>query len=392
MIRLLADENIVGLEQLPEDEVEVHVVSGRDLSPARLQGFDALWVRSVSRVDEALIAGSTLRFIGTATAGLEHIDQQALAKQGIAFAAAPGANANAVVEYVLAALAELREPWERLEQGGTLGIVGYGAVGRLLAGFAGAMGWNVLVSDPFLARSQSDALGPVDSRVVPSPEFCPLEDILDCCVISLHCSLHRQQPWPSHHLLGAQALSQLNSRQWLINAARGPVVDNRALLEHLSANDPVNCVLDVWEDEPAFAAALLGRPTLRLTTPHIAGYSWDAKWQATCMLYSSLRDAGLVKAGLGCPPGASSALQAVSGEGLEAARALIGQRYRIDQDNARFRTLAQLPDAERSSGFDRLRRDYPQRRELRGSVLQPSHGLLSPTLYILLGALGIDRA
>ncbi len=286
MIRLLADENIVGLSQLPTDEVTVTAVPGRQLSRSQLVGFDALWVRSVTRVDEALLAGSSLRFVGTATAGVEHIDQAALKDRGIAFAAAPGSNANAVVEYVLAAMAQLGDPWERLEQGAVLGVVGYGEVGRRLVAFARAMGWSVKVHDPWYRRAIEHSVSEGEAgRPGSDAGFCSLDELLEATVISLHSSLHKREPWPSYHLLDARALGKLSCGQWLINAARGPVIDNAALLTHLRGTDAVNCVLDVWEGEPVFEAKLLAQPALRLATPHIAGYSWDAKWQATRMLY-----------------------------------------------------------------------------------------------------------
>lgn len=378
MITVLADENMVGLDLLPPDEMDVHTMPGRAISRRDLEGVDVLWVRSVTQVSEALVEGSKLRFVGTATAGLEHIDQEALSARQIGFAAAAGANANSVVEYVLAALAELQDPWERLERGESLGIVGCGSVGRLLLSVAHQMAWNVKVYDPWLAKSDS------------GQDWASFAEILQCSVISLHCSLVRDQPWPSHHLLDANALAALDGSQWLINAARGPVIDNSALLDHLCAKDPVNCVLDVWEGEPAFNAALLALPALKFATAHIAGYSWDAKWQATRMLYCSLLDAQLLRTPL--PEGLSSpkALAAVSGTGSDLARQLISQRYIVKEDDQLFRKLSSLGVKERAAGFDALRRTYGQRRELRGSELIQPRFLASQELPRICRALGIS--
>jgi erythronate-4-phosphate dehydrogenase len=200
-MRLVCDENIVGLEALA-DRCELVTAAGRAIGAQLLRDADALWVRSVTRVDATLLAGSSLRFVGTATAGVEHIDRAALAQRHIPFAAAPGANANAVVEYVLAALAELAEPWRRLDQGGSLGIVGYGHVGRLLARVATGLGWRVRVSDPWV-EAGGEAV----------PGTAALADILDCDVISLHCSLHDRAPWPSRHLIDGPALARLRGEQ-----------------------------------------------------------------------------------------------------------------------------------------------------------------------------------
>ncbi|EED32825.1 erythronate-4-phosphate dehydrogenase [gamma proteobacterium NOR5-3] len=380
MIRLLADENMVGLELLPPGELAIRTLPGRTISCGDLKDVDVLWVRSVTEVSEALVDGSQLRFVGTATAGLEHIDQQALSSRGIDFAAAPGANANSVVEYVLAALVELGQPWERLEGGESLGVVGCGAVGSLLASVARALGWDVKVYDPWLAENSD----------VGDPRWATFSEILQCSVISLHCSLRRDQPWPSYHLFDAQALAMLNSSQWLVNAARGPVIDNHALLAYLSGGDPANCVLDVWEGEPAFNAALLDLSPVKIATAHIAGYSWDAKWQATRMLYERLLDTGLVKTPVPENLSASSALEPVAGVAGDFARQLLSQRYQIREDDRLFRSLGSRSAKEQAAGFDALRRGYRQRRELRGSRLTLPGHLLSKDATRICRALGVE--
>ena len=360
MMRLLCDENIVGIEALA-DFYQLRRAAGRGLVAADLDGAEALWVRSVTPVDRALVAGSRLRFVGTATAGTEHVDSAALRELGIAFAAAPGANANAVVEYVLAALAELQAPWEALEGGARLGIVGYGAVGRRLARAADALGWRVGVHDPWVAaRGGAAAAG---------ARFMALPELLRSTVISLHCSLHARAPWPSRHLIGAGQLAALHGEQWLINASRGAVVDNAALLARLRAADPPQVVLDVWEGEPDVDPQLLLCPSLRLATPHVAGYSWDSKWQATRMLLRAMGEAGLPVPETFPPTPPAPALQPVAaGSAPEIARALLRQRYCIAGDDRALRALGRVSGAaQRRAGFDRLRRDYPQRRELRGS-------------------------
>ncbi|WP_439106796.1 4-phosphoerythronate dehydrogenase [Congregibacter sp.] len=377
MIRILADENMVGLDLLPSDELEIQTLPGRNISPGDLEGVDVLWVRSVTQVTRSLVQNSQLRFVGTATAGLEHIDEEALQEQGIAFAAAPGANANSVVEYVLAALAELRTPWECLERGETLGVVGYGAVGSLLATVAKTLGWSVKVCDPWLESRQAGG------------DWVSLAEVLKCRVISLHCSLHANKPWPSYHLIDASALAGLDGSQWLINAARGAVIDDAALLEHLQRENPVNCVLDVWEGEPHCDLALLSAPSLKIATAHIAGYSWDAKWQATCRLYQRLIDAGLVSTAISTDSAGASTLKPVEGRGVDFVRDLVRQRYAIWDDDALFRGLAKLAEEEQASGFDSLRKHYRVRRELRGSQLTLPPNESAKDVHALAQALGV---
>lgn len=380
MIRVLADQNMVGLDLLPGDELDILTRPGRSISSADLEGADVLWVRSVTPVTQGLIQDSSLRFVGTATAGVEHVDQGALEAQGIGFSAAPGANANSVVEYVIAALAELAEPWERLEKGDALGVVGYGSVGRLLVQVARDLGWCVKVHDPWCAADDV------------SQEWASLDEILACRVISLHCALHRQAPWPSYHMIDAQALARLNDSQWLLNAARGEVIDNAALLEHLKGSNPVNCILDVWEGEPDCVWDILAMPTLKLATAHIAGYSWDAKWKATQMLYHYLLMMQVVEAPIQAEAGAGTKLEPLTGANDSFVQELIKQRYSIRKDDALFRDLAKLPVAGRAAGFDALRRGYRKREELRGSQLPQSQEQEGGDAQRIARALGVALA
>ncbi|MEM1191655.1 MAG: 4-phosphoerythronate dehydrogenase [Pseudomonadota bacterium] len=351
-MRLLADENMVGLEALPP-EIEVVQAPGREIDAAAVRDFDALWVRSVTPVNAALVDGSRLRFVGSATAGLEHVDVAALKARGVAFAAAPGSNAMAVVEYVISALLAMAQPWERLCAGGTLGIVGYGHIGRRLAAFARAMGWELRLCDPWVAAESSAA-----------ENFESLESVLGCDVVSLHSSLHSRQPWPSRHLLGAAELAWMSWDQWLVNACRGAVVDNEALLACVESGASPQLILDVWEGEPEIDWRLLQSPAVHIASPHIAGYSWDAKWEAVRLLLAATRAAGLVDS-------AAVSLKAPEVEGLPPAwpekaspAALMHSVYDPRRDDQRLRELLEVPGEARPAGFDRLRRKYPLRREV----------------------------
>jgi erythronate-4-phosphate dehydrogenase len=381
-MRLLCDENIVGLEAV-RAACDVRTAPGRHIEREMLSDIDALWVRSVTRVDRGLLAGTPVRFVGTATAGYEHIDLDYLADAGVAFAAAPGANANAVAEYVLAALAELGAPWQRLDAGARLAIVGAGHVGQRLARVAVDLGWECLFCDPWVAEGS-------DRAPVAGARWASFDEVLQCEVLSLHCSLHAQQPWPSRHLLEAAALSRLGAGQWLINAARGAVVDNAALLARLQQPAPPEVVLDVWEAEPHFDPRLLAQPALRIGTPHIAGYSVDAKWAATRMLAAATP--GLETLAIEMPPAPALALPA-DRERLPLARALLRGSVSLRRDDTALRAVARLGDTERGSGFDRLRRDYPPRRELRGRILEAGSDCIAGQAEVaVMRALGLVDA
>lgn len=394
VIRLLADQNIVGLDCLPAEDVEVTAVPGRTINAKDLRGIDALWVRSVTPVNAKLLGESGVSFVGTATAGVEHIDLPYLHERGIAFSSAPGANANAVVEYVLTALVTLGTPWEALEGGASLGIVGYGAVGRRLAAVAQAMGWRVRVSDPPL-EAYSRAVRSIDSlneRSLGDGDlslFAPLEEVLRCSVVSLHCALVSDSSWPTYHLLGDREFEHLDASQWLINASRGEVIDTAALRAHLRRPRPVNCVLDVWESEPDIAMDLLASPSLHLGTPHIAGYSWDAKWHGTRMLWESMQAEGLVQRILQSGKEETPKPLVLSGTAMSELATIFAQRYQIRKDDQALRAIASLTTAKRACAFDALRREYPMRRELRGSSVQLRQGKLTEDAERICAALGL---
>ncbi|TXS95634.1 4-phosphoerythronate dehydrogenase [Parahaliea maris] len=352
-LKIVADANMRGVEAVFSQYGSVELVEGRNLRRGQLEGADVLLVRSVTSVDSSLLQGTGVQFVGTATSGLEHVDQHYLQTQGVRFAHARGSNANAVVEYVLAGIAACDDYLERLLAGGVLGIVGQGHVGRALARCARQLGIQLRCYDPWLDAVEDAA---------------ELDEVLGVDVLCLHPELTRQKPWPSYHLLDAARLGQLPADSLLINASRGAVVDNAALLERLAAAPGQRCVMDVWEHEPHLLPGLLEQ--VDIGTPHIAGHSLDAKLEGTRMLGAALATAfDLVppESQLAGPPVAS--LQAPENlQGADLLRWLLQARYEIRADDRALRdAVAGAPGSEVAAAFDALRRDYPQRRELRGS-------------------------
>lgn len=352
-MRIVIDENMPAVESFLGSGVQVHRVPGRDISRHHLTQADALMVRSVTRVDASLLQGTAVRFVGSATAGTDHIDREGLAAAGVTFAHAPGANANSVVEYILGAIASVDDYLEQLLAGGTLGIVGYGFVGRALANRLSALGIEYCACDPWL-----------DQSVISNA--CNLEQIQKCDVICLHAELTVAEPWPSYHLFDALRLDTLNERQLLINASRGAVIDNTALLARLAQPAAPQVVLDVWENEPAINASLLQR--VRLGTPHIAGYSFDSKVLASRMLCEALAAvSGLsvtVSSGDSLAAGAALELDSPASD-AEVIRHLLASCCSIERDDEQLRaaTFNREPDLA-AQRFDALRKAYPQRREL----------------------------
>jgi erythronate-4-phosphate dehydrogenase len=267
--RLVADENIPFAREVFGTLGEVVTLPGRTLTRADLVAADALLVRSVTRVDGSLLVETPVTFVGTCTIGIDHLDTQWFDQNGIAWASAPGCNANSVVQYALAAMARLRPHW--LSQ--TVGIIGCGNVGGHLHRVLRGLGVAVKCYDPWLTLSQN-------------PDLTTLDELLSCDIICVHTPLITTGAHPTLHLLNAERLAALRPGALLISAGRGAAIDNHALKALLPHRQDLDVVLDVWEPEPLLDVELLRRVTLG--TPHIAGYSYDGKINGTLQIYHKL--------------------------------------------------------------------------------------------------------
>ncbi|MEH6591471.1 MAG: 4-phosphoerythronate dehydrogenase [Halioglobus sp.] len=368
-LKIVADRNMRGVEAYFSGQGCVHYVDGRSCVAADVCDADILLVRSVTPVNESLLAGSAVKFVGTATSGFDHVDTDYLQHQGIGFSHAPGSNANSVVEYVLGAVAASGSFLEELLAGQSVGIVGYGNIGKALAIRLEALGIAYVVYDPWLAPEEV-------------ANAASLQKVLSCTVISLHAELTRRQPWPSYHLLSTNELSQLGSSQLLINACRGEVIDGAALLERLQTGSAPEVVLDVWEGEPHPNKTLLERAAIG--SAHIAGYSLDGKLLATRML----RDAMVNH--LGLEPPTTSAINISAAEpllapadaaGVELLRWAVQARYDIRADDKLLRQ-AMLDGTLQTGAFDQLRKSYRDRRELAGTTVSVVAGNTAQTTFL----------
>jgi erythronate-4-phosphate dehydrogenase len=310
----------------------------------------------VTSVNEDLLKGTSVRFVGSATSGIDHVDLDWLHENGIKFSSAPGCNANSVVEYVLCAIAEIDDYWERLEGGGQVGILGFGHVGKCLAKRLKALNITYIVYDPWLSL-EGDSF--TDD----------LNEVFNSDVVTLHAALCYEEPWPSRHIINSSTLQEISKDSLLINAARGELIDTSALLDLFRRGFGPNVVCDVWEDEPSISKDLLNR--VRIGTPHIAGYSFDGKLLGTMMLskvlYSFLgikHDAESI-----CldPPSAVKILSGASS--ADTARNILRGFYRINKDDDNLRHSLTGHEEQDSFSFDSLRSNYYERREAYGSSI-----------------------
>ena len=274
-MRIIADRNIPLLPSLFEEQ-ELVQVEAREISADLLSQADALIVRSVTQVDSRLLTGSSVRFVATATSGVDHVDLSWLTNSNIAFSSAAGANATAVADYVMAAFSwYLQRAGKRPEQL-RCGIVGVGHVGAEVLRRFRALGCVTLACDP--PRQESgDPL---------THDFEDLSALSSCDVVSLHVPLNSSERHKTAGLIDGEFLGALPEGALLINTSRGGVLNEMEATHTLTLRKDIHLVLDVFEGEPRAEPDLVS--VTHLITPHIAGYSQRAKHLAARQVAKAL--------------------------------------------------------------------------------------------------------
>ncbi len=259
-MKIVIDRAIPFIEGIFEPYSKVTYLPGGDFTPDIINDADALIIRTRTRCDEKLLAGSRVQHIATATIGYDHIDMEYCKRNDIRVTTAQGCNARGVLQWVGAALALLskQEGWQPEQK--RLGIVGVGNVGRLIKAYAALWGFEVICCDP--PRKAAEGID----------EFVSLEELMQSAdIITLHTPLNSE----TYHMINSQTLKLLRPNATIINTSRGEVVESAAIKE----DDRHNILFDVWEYEPNIDSELLQRSIV--STPHIAGYSLQGKANGT---------------------------------------------------------------------------------------------------------------
>ncbi len=371
-MRIVADPNIVAVAEAFSDLGDVQLVPGREWTPSLVRHADVLLVRSVTRVDAALLDHSRVRFVGTATGGVDHIDHEYLARRDIAFAAAPGSNAQAVAEYVASAILVLAEARGQHLTGATAGVIGGGQIGSRVVRLFAALGIRCIVNDPPLADTGGDA------------RYRPLDEALTGDIVTLHVPLASQGPYPTRAMIGRKALLRMKTDVILINTARGGIVDESALKNHLARHEHFATVIDCWEGEPHIDPELASRSTL--STPHIAGYSADAKLRATSMLHAAACEIFAIPGRWSPSSPMGRALTLVSQSPEEALREAVLLAYDVREDDRALRACLSGARGALGRSFDALRANYRERREFSAHQVRTNRG--SARIPTVLAGLG----
>lgn len=274
-MKIVADAKIPFLHGVLEPYAHVEYLEPEQITAESVHDADALLIRTRTYCNQDLLEHSSVRWIGTATIGMDHLDLPWCKAHGIQVVNAPGCNAQAVCQYVVAALVQIAYQHGLDLAQCTLGVVGVGYVGQKVVHAAQALGMTVLQNDP--PRAQREKNGP----------FVDLYTVLtQSDFVSFHTPLIHQGEHPTYRLLNSSNLALCQPHSWVINTSRGSVVDNTALHVALLSEGIRGAVLDVWENEPDIHDAL--RQLTEISTPHIAGYSLEGKANATTMVVQQL--------------------------------------------------------------------------------------------------------
>lgn len=385
-MKIIADRNMPCAAEAFATLGETVILDGRTLTASDVRDAEVLAIRSTTRVDAALLAGSRVRFVGTATIGTDHMDIPYLEARGIQWCFSPGCNANSVSEYITAALLHLAAAHGLSLAGKTMGVIGVGNVGSRVVQKAQALGMKVLVNDP--PRQRQSASAPAGTF-----GFCGLDELLEASdIVTLHVPMEKGGMDPTFHLAGESFFRRMRPGTLFINAARGAVVDTPALMEAIRSGHLAHTVLDTWEGEPGgYSEDLLER--VDIGTPHIAGHSFEGKVAGTEMVYRAACEVLGQKAvwtaegRLPAPPVPAVQADARGRRLEEVLDEVVRQVYDITADDAHMRRREPLK--EKAAHFDGLRKNYPMRREFRFTEVTCKHA--GPDLNAVLGGLGFQR-
>lgn len=364
-MKIIADANIAHLsdffnENTLERPVEVIAMSGREITADVLATHqpEVVLVRSVTNVNESLLKDNhSVKFVGTATIGTDHVDVEYLAKRGIVFANASGCSRHSVAQYVIASIADLRPDY--FYQPINFGIIGVGNIGNTLARYAISYGWNVLGYDPLKPPSVLN-----NSK---------LEKVLsESHIISFHVPMTypHNSSYPTHYdyLMTKERWQQVSETAIIINTSRGEILRRDDIVA-----SPNVMVLDVFEHEPNIDAELL--KCVSIATPHIAGYTLDGKLRGTQMVYEALCQWLKVKPTITYKqflPEELALFQPFHNPLNDHERKLLLSKmkvlYDIRADNDRLRAVANANGDIEGEDFDKLRKNYPLRREWQSYV------------------------
>ncbi len=378
-MKIVCDTNLPLVRTLFGTLGKVTLVDGAHLTREQVKDADLLMVRGTP-LNAELLEGSSVRFVGSAITGTDHIDKLWMAKAGIRWVHAPRANGESVADYCLAALLEYAHMRHRVLEGATLALIGVGWIGSMVRSRCEALGMRVLCCDP---PRQNNA------RDVEAQGFHSLEAVLaEADYIIPFVPLTMDGTYATHHMINAARLEGTKYGAVLINMARGGVCDTAAVIEALRSGRLSDGLFDVWEGEPDFSPELASLAFL--ATPHLAGHSYEGKVNGTVAIYHA------ACAYLGKQPSISPILPPpivprvevdAMGKSDEEILWFVTQKLSmIVADHLTFSEIFGMNEVTRRRRFAALRHSYRYRRQFCATTVVVRHG--TPRLLAKLRGLG----
>lgn len=342
----------------------VFTFSGRELSAKDLSEnrCEVLFVRSTTKIDKNLLEGTQVKFVGSATSGIDHIDLEYLKSKGIEFAYAPGSNANSVAEYVIFGILKWAFEFDKDLTNLKIGIIGFGNIGSLVGKYANYFGWKVFVNDPpLLEKINVECAKPFPKFVT----YCDLNELLAVSdVITNHTPLTFEGEHKTYNLLNESNLIKINKGVLFIHTSRGGVIDEHSLIR-LAETKKVVLIIDVWKNEPDINLHLLENSFI--STPHVAGYSFDGKIRGTRIMLESFEKFTSIEPNYSIIDKFLSEYYHLSKEDFKDPKKIyqiLTNSRKILEDSQDFRKILNLRQREKQNFFDELRKNYPIRREV----------------------------
>lgn len=340
-MKITIDRAIPFIKGVFEPYAQVQYLEGSEIGPENIKDSDVLVTRTRTRCNAALLGGSAVKMIATATIGTDHIDLGWCKSHGIHIQNSAGCNAGGVMNYVLSAIYGVASRKRIDLRGCTAGIIGAGNVGSRVAAALGTLGMKVLLCDP----PRAEAEGP--------RQFCDLDYLLrNSDIVTMHVPLNDG----TRRMANAGFFSKMKLGAFFINAARGEVMDEAALIDSRTKLGAI--IIDTWNGEPDVNRDLLA--VTDIATPHIAGYSYQGKMTGTSMAVRAVARFMSIKELFDFFPKGDGALRDVvklelQGKDQGQTASIIQYNYPIFTDDFMFRIE---PEA-----FERLRENYSYRRE-----------------------------
>ncbi|MCP5060974.1 MAG: DUF3410 domain-containing protein, partial [Ignavibacteriae bacterium] len=357
-MNILVDENIAFATEAFGTLGTVFKMPGREITRQHLSDIDFLIVRSVTQINRNLLDSARTSFVGTTTIGTDHFDINFLNERGIKFASSPGCNSQAVAEYVFSAVINIAAKNKISLENNSIGIIGYGNIGKKVAKLCKIIGLKVLVNDPPLEKAENDF------------SFSCLDEVLKADIITLHVPYTSEGKYKTHYLIDKKEIEELKGNVILINTSRGSVVNNDALYYALNRKN-LFTIFDVWENEPELSKELLEQ--INIATQHIAGYSLEGKVNGTKIIYDKL--CNFLDNEISWEPKLPKVSNNVfhysyNYDLLTNLNNFTKVISHLDEDTIELKKASNFNSKELSNYFDKLRKNYKLRREFNNYTIQ----------------------